>query len=216
MNWNELLHSRDLTTLLSLVLVFLGVLILFVLGLRRQRSKLWSGHEVAYQQGWLDDGQFLAETDFNISQSGCWCRISADFEVTQLTVSDVKLRQREQRMHRFQLVLSDAAGKQLHLEERPLEHFFIWTKSRGQTISSFFYERENAEQKAERVPLLEFIPPHSGRYHVTISLSQKGFGRSITVDAESQILSFALHVHEDVAPLTARAYPHDRVDLSKL
>jgi hypothetical protein len=215
MNWNEFLHSKDVTTLLSLVLVFLGVLILFVLGLWRQRSKLMSGQEVAHQQGWLDNGRFHAETDFNISQPGRWCRIAADFDVTQLIISDMKVRETEQRMHRFQFVLSDDAGKQLFVEEKPLEHFFLWTKSVSQTVGSFFYERESATQKADNVPLLEFIPPYAGRFHVSVSLPETGFARSITVDAESRILSFVVHVREDVAPLAARAYPHQRLDLNK-
>ena len=119
-------------------------------------------------------------------------------------------------MHRFLLVLSDATGKQLHAEERSLEHFFIWTKSRGQTVSSFFSERDSAYQKAESVPLLEFVPPNSGKYHVSVSVPEKGFARATTVDAESQILSFVLHVREDVVPLVARAYPHQKLDLSKI
>ena len=203
----------DTTILLLLGLAFLGALALFAWGLRRQKSKLWSGQEVARQKGWLENGHYRTETEFTVSQPDRWCRIAADFQLTYTINSDLKSRQKGKSLHRFQLQLLDATGRELHTEERRLEDFFMWTKSRGLSTSLFFHEREKGTQRAPNVPLLEFMPPHSGWFRVSVSVPQGGFTRATGVDWESRILSFGISVREDVVPLVARVYPHKRLDL---
>jgi hypothetical protein len=207
-------RNLDDTTILLLVgVAFLGALALLAWGLRRQKSKLLSGQEVARQAGWLEDGIYRAETDFTISQPERWCRIATDFQMTYSMNSDLKRRERGKRLHRFKLRLLDAAGRELHTEERPLEDFSMWTKSRGQSIGLLFRERETGTQSALNAPLLEFIPPDCGRFRVSISVPETAFDRATGVDAESRILSFDIIVREDVVPLVATAYPHKRLDL---
>jgi hypothetical protein len=203
----------DATILLLLGAAFLGALALFAWGLRRQKSKLSSGQEVARQSGWLEDGLYRAETDFTVSQPDRWCRVAADFEMTYSMNSDLKRREKGKKLHGFQLQLLDAAGRELHSEQRPLEDFSMWAKSRGQSIGLLFHERETGTQSARNAPLLELIPPHSGRFRVIISVPETAFDRATGVDAESRILSFDISVREDVVPLVARAYPHKRLDL---
>jgi len=61
--------------------------------------------------------------------------------------------------------------------------------------------------------LLEFVPPHAGRYSITFKIPVAETINNGAFQYESRFTQFALSVKEDVLPMKARAYPHKKMDL---
>jgi len=75
----EIFQFVDYRTLLILS-GFLVLLLLFLLGHKRQQQRIKSGKEVARRQGNTENNLIEIDLPFHITRSGKWCRISADFE----------------------------------------------------------------------------------------------------------------------------------------
>jgi len=90
---------------------------------------------------------------------------------------------------------------------------FSWSRKKG--YSYFVGGRSSSRHNVEGLPLLEFVPPHSGQYSVTFKVPVKEIINEGTFEYESRFTQFALAVKEDVLPMKARAYPHKKIDLGR-
>ncbi len=191
---------------------FLGLLLLFLFGHKKQQRRIRSGKEVARSRGQNENNLIVIDLPFHITRSGKWCRVSADFEFRTREKEGFAIPKKRV-LHWFELSLRDRAGKTLADDAQTFHNFvgFSWSHNKG--FSYILGGRSSSRHHAEGLPLLEFVPPHSGQYSVTFKVPAKETINEGTFRYESWFTQFALSIKEDVLPMKARGYPHKKIDL---
>jgi len=201
----------DYRTLL-LMSGFLGLLLLFLFGHKRQQHRISSGKEVARSQRKNDNNLIEIDLPFHITRSGKWCRVSANFEFVTREKEGFAIP-KKRILHSFKLSLRDRAGQTLVDDAQSFHNFVGFSWSRKKEFSYIAGGRSSSHHHAEGLPMLEFVPPHSGEYSVTFTMPAKETINEGTFRYESWFTLFVLTIKEEVLPMKARAYPHKKIDL---
>jgi hypothetical protein len=198
-----------------------GILILFsrvievlvVFGFMKTKRKLSSGREIVRVAGDKKNGRVKISSSFEITSFQKWCRIGLVFRFGET----VKWYEYEPsigvQFNNYRLTIADHRGNVLFSEEKSFMEFVSLFKIAyaGQR----FLGRYTATHKGN-VAILEFIPPSPGRYKLDFDLAAD---EDFTEPGHKRMTSFqelTLYVREGVEPLEDPAYPHKRVDLSKI
>ncbi|MFV1997467.1 MAG: hypothetical protein ACC641_05585 [Acidiferrobacterales bacterium] len=193
---------------------FLGLLLLFLVGHKKQQQRVKSGKEVARGRGTIENNLIEINLPFHITGSGKWCRVSADFEFASKEKEGFAIPEKRV-LHRFELNLRDSAGRTLVDDAQTFHNFLGFSWSRTREFSYIAGGRSSGRHHAAGLPLLEFVPPHSGQFSVTFEMPVEEIINDGGFQYESRFTQFALSVKEDVLPMKARAYPHKKINLRR-
>ncbi len=177
------------------------------------RRKTSLEKEVARFEGDKKNGRIRISGSFKIKTLQKWCRIGLVFRFSET----VKWYEYEPsiglQFNPYRLSIADHMGEVLFSEERSFMEFasLFKTAYAGQR----FLGRYTATHKGE-VAILEFIPPHAGRYKLDFDLTAD---EDFSEPGHKRMTSFqelTLYVREGIEPLEGTDYPHKRIDLMKV
>jgi hypothetical protein len=172
---------------------------------------------VAHENGRVTDGHFRFDTSFSVTRANQWCRVAINTDMyNESSESAVTLSRTNYPRLKYHLQISEPRSKKVLIDEkRYLTDFIAFMTNRITEISSLVKEHTKVNRSAEQLPVLEFAPPHSGEYRITLDIPEKEEKQSRGSHVLEVIKRFDLVVREGVVPMKARAYPHNKIDLRR-
>ncbi|MCK4398738.1 MAG: CBS domain-containing protein, partial [Methanophagales archaeon] len=181
------------------------------------RRKISLEREVARVEGDKKNGKIKISCPFKITAFQKWCRIGLVFRFSETIKWYEYNSSLGLQFNNYRLSIADRQGKCLFSERRSFMDFASLFKTAYS--GKRFLGRYTATHRGE-VAILDFIPPHPGRYKVDFDLvadedfSEPGHRRM------TSFRELVLWVREGVEPLKGPGpgleYPHKRIDLMKV
>ena len=188
--------------------------LLFLVGYRRQQWRIRSGKELARATGRNEDGLLTIDMSFLVTRADAWHRIAASFDLVAESKEGF-LERLESTRHRYALSLRDPTGQIVVSEAGAFQDFLMLTLSRSKGTSKLTGADSSLRCHGDDVPMLEFVPPGTGGYRITLEMPVEEAIKDGSFVYTSRLENFALSIREYVLPLQSRAYPHKKLDLRK-
>jgi len=183
----------------------------------RPKRKISQGIEIARVEGDKKNGKIKISCPFKITAFQKWYRIGLVFRFSETIKWYEYNSSLGLQFNSYRLSIADRQGKCLFSERRSFMDFASLFKTAYS--GKRFLGRYTATHRGE-VAILDFIPPHPGRYKVDFDLAAD---EDFSEPGHSRMTSFqelVLWVREGVEPLRGPGpsleYPHKRIDLMKV
>jgi len=179
------------------------------------RRKISLEREVARVEGDKKNGKIKISCPFKITAFQKWCRIGVVFRFSETIKWYEYNSSLGLQFNSYRLSIADRQGKCLFSERRSFMDFASLFKTAYS--GKRFLGRYTATHRGE-VAILDFIPPHPGRYKVDFDLAADEDFSETGHTRKTSFQELVLWVQEGVEPLKApgQEYPHKRVDLMKV
>lgn len=211
--------DSETSAALFFVACLLGLAGLYLFALRRQQTALTSGTEIARFEVPPGQEPMSASQWFRISEADRWCRVSADFAMTESAWESKSIFAKFpdfREFHRFAIRISDSNGTIVIDETGSFYDFLGFAGARGKMKLSLPFRGERSEcSRSGQVALLEFVPFAGGSYKLDFEFLSDGNFAGDYFRREAKFEKFVLSIREGVIPLEQAAYRHRRVTLSR-
>ncbi|HJH27536.1 MAG TPA: hypothetical protein C5S37_12435 [Methanophagales archaeon] len=181
------------------------------------RRKISLEREVARVEGDKKNGKIKISCPFKITAFQKWCRIGVVFRFSETIKWYEYNSSLGLQFNNYRLSIADRQGKCLFSERGSFMDFASLFKTAYS--GKRFLGRYTATHRGE-VAILDFIPPHPGRYKLDFDLAAD---EDFSEPGHRRMTSFqelVLWVREGVEPLRGpgpgQEYPHKRIDLMKV